>query len=248
MLSEKIKKLQYTPIGLVEGISRNLMNAILSGTLEGGEQLIEAELQQLFGVSKSPVREALRDLEKKGLVEIRPRRGAFVKAITRRDIAENFRVRAVLEGLAAREAYEKMSPEHLNEMTQILEKMLTAARKKANKEYWDQHHLFHSAYLRICDNRLLIELLERLRMHNLWYNLAYEYYNKDFDFQEDVELHVRIMKYLEKRNAKDNIEAMMRSHVEKGLQNFLGYLEDNIGTAMDVNGQELNRGEQNGHR
>ena len=85
-------------------------------------------------------------------------------------------------------------------------------------------------------------------MHNLWYNLAYEYYNKDFDFQEDVELHVRIMKYLEKRNAKDNIEAMMRSHVEKGLQNFLGYLEDNIGTAMDVNGQELNRGEQNGHR
>jgi DNA-binding GntR family transcriptional regulator len=219
MLSEKINKLHYMPIGLAEGISRNLMNAILNGTLEGGEQLIEAELQQVFGVSKSPVREALRDLEKKGLVEIKPRRGAFVKAITRRDITENYRVRAVLEGLAAREAYEKMTPEHFVEMKQILEKMVIAAKKNSNKDYWDQHHLFHSAYLKICDNRILIELLERLRMHNLWYNLAHEYYNKDFDFKEDVELHVEIVKHLERSNVKGNIEAKPR---RKGVAEFSG--------------------------
>ena len=228
MLSDKIKTLSYIPIGLVEGISRNLMNAILSGTLQGGEQLIEAELQKLFGVSKSPVREALRDLEKKGLVEIKPRRGAFVKAITKRDITENYRVRAVLEGLAAREAYEKMSSGHLSEMKELLDRMLAAAKKNSNKDYWDQHHLFHSAFLKVCDNRLLIDLLERLRMHNLWYNRAHEYYNKDFDLKEDVELHVKIVKYLEKSNVKGNIEAVMRNHVEKGMQNFLAYLEADL--------------------
>ncbi len=225
MLSEKMKKHHYKPMGLVEGISRNLISAILGGTLQGGEQLVEAELQKLFGVSKSPVREALKDLEKKGLVDIKPRRGAFVKAITKRDIVENYRVRAALEGLAAREACEKMSPEHLSEMKEILDKMLSAARKNSSKDYWDQHHFFHSALLKACDNRLLIDLLEGLRMHNLWYHLAHEYYNKNFDFKEDALLHVKIVEYLERRNVKAGIEAMMRNHVERGLTNFLAYVE-----------------------
>ena len=59
MLKNSIKKLSYEPVGLVEGITRNLMQTILNGDLKGGQQLIEAELQEAFGVSKSPVREAL---------------------------------------------------------------------------------------------------------------------------------------------------------------------------------------------
>lgn len=68
------------------------MQATMGGILKEGEQLVEAELQKLFGVSKSPIREALREVEKMGFVVIKPRRGAFVKAITHRDIEENFRV------------------------------------------------------------------------------------------------------------------------------------------------------------
>ena len=109
MLSERLKALEFRTVGMAQAISDMIVQAIMNGSLNEGEQLVEAELQKLFGVSKSPIREALREVEKMGFVVIRPRRGAFVKAITQRDIEENFRVRSVLEALAAREAYATMT-------------------------------------------------------------------------------------------------------------------------------------------
>ncbi|UCF97266.1 MAG: GntR family transcriptional regulator [Spirochaetaceae bacterium] len=227
MLSSKIKKLQYEPIGLVEGISRNLMHAILNGVLKGGEQLIEAELQEIFSVSKSPVREALRDLESKGLVEIRPRKGAFVKPITRADIVENYKVRAVLEALAVREAYEKMGEDDFEKMKATLDKMVVSAKNKKYREYFDYDHEFHKIYLDACQNTLLIKLVRRLRIHNLWYNFDHEYYKRNFDLAEDVKPHVKLVEALQnKKITGKKIEEMMREMIEKALQNFLYYVSD----------------------
>ena len=92
---------------LGEQVSQILMETILEGVLKGGDKLVEAELQKKFGISRSPLREAFRDLEKKGLVVIIPRKGSFVRRITQKDIEENFPVRSVLEGLAAKEAFQK---------------------------------------------------------------------------------------------------------------------------------------------
>lgn len=92
----------FKPTVLVENIYEILTDAIVKGVFKGGDQLVEAELRKQFGVSRSPIRESFRILEKKGLVEILPRRGAFVKKITARDIEEHFPVRSILEGLAAR--------------------------------------------------------------------------------------------------------------------------------------------------
>ena len=83
-LSERIKENFFRPTVLVERVSRILTEAIVEGALKGGDQLIEADLKEQFGISRSPLREAFRDLEKKGLVEIKPRKGTFVKKITRR--------------------------------------------------------------------------------------------------------------------------------------------------------------------
>jgi DNA-binding GntR family transcriptional regulator len=227
MLSNRIKTLPFEPMGLVEGISKNLMHAILNGVLKGGEQLIEAELQEIFGVSKSPVREALRDLANKGLVEIKPRKGAFVKPITRTDIVENYKVRAVLEGLAVREAYEKMSEADLERMKATLNRMVSAARKKKYREYFDHDHELHNIYLEVCGNRLLVDLLKGLRMHNLWYNFDHEYYKKDFDLREDVKPHVELVEALQnKKVGSKKIEGMMREAIEKALNNFLAYVNE----------------------
>ena len=89
-LSGKIKDLEFKPHVLGEQVSQILTEAILEGLLKGGDQLVEAELQKQFGVSRSPLREAFRDLEKKGLVVIVPRKGTYVKQISRKDIEENF--------------------------------------------------------------------------------------------------------------------------------------------------------------
>ena len=85
-LTGKIKDLEFRPHVLGEQVSRILTEAILEGVLNGGDQLIEAELQSQFGISRSPLREAFRDLEKKGLVVIIPRKGTYVKQVSRKDI------------------------------------------------------------------------------------------------------------------------------------------------------------------
>ena len=225
-LSESIKPLELNSMTLNEGIARALMKGILSGTIKGGEQLVEAELQKHFGVSKSPVREALKDLEKKGLVEIKPRKGAYVKAITRRDIEENFRVRSALEGLAAKEAYQKITEEDLSKMKQALEKMQFAAEKNMHKKYFEYHHLFHDIYLTASDNRLLIDILETVRTQNLWYQLSHQYYTSDFDLETDASTHIDIVNHFKNNDVSEkDIETVMRNHIAKGLINFFAYLE-----------------------
>ena len=79
----------FSPQVLTEQISKVLAEAILDGALTPGTKLLETELQQQLGISRSPLREAFRDLEKKGLVVILPRRGTFVREITPRDVQEN---------------------------------------------------------------------------------------------------------------------------------------------------------------
>ena len=221
---KRINNLDFIPRGIAEGISLSLVNAILNGTLQGGEQLTEVELQEEFGVSRSPVREALRDLEKKGLVVLKPRKGAFVKAVTQKDIRENFRVRSVLEGLAAKEAYEKMTGADLTQMEKICRKLEKAAKNNDIQAYWEHHHAFHNVYLKACENRLLIDIVENLRMHNLWYRHSGQYYEKDL--QEDFLPHQKIMGYFkEKRISEKSIEDIVRKHIELGLKDFVAYME-----------------------
>ena len=225
-LSESIKPLELNSMTLNEGIARALMKGILSGTINGGEQLVEAELQKHFGVSKSPVREALKDLEKKGLVEIKPRKGAYVKAITRRDIEENFRVRSALEGLAAKEAYQKITEKDLSKMNLALDKMQLAAEKRIHKKYFEYHHLFHDVYLTSSDNRLLIDILKTIRTQNLWYQLSHQYYSSDFDLETDASTHFDIVNHFKNKDVSEkDIETVMRNHIAKGLINFFVYLE-----------------------
>lgn len=225
MLSERLKHLEFRTVGMGQAISENLMQAIMSGILKEGEQLVEAELQKLFGVSKSPIREALREVEKMGFVVIKPRRGAFVKAITHRDIEENFRVRSVLEALAAREAYTAMTEDELSEMSTSLENMSRAVRDNDRERYWECHRRFHDSYLLASHNQALIEILQNLRMRNAWYRFARQLYTGDL--QVDFAPHVEIFTHFQARDiSEEALETIMRRHTVIGL----GYLRASAGT------------------
>lgn len=216
MLSERLKDLEFRTVGMAQAISETIMQAIMSGSLNEGEQLVEAELQKLFSVSKSPIREALREVEKMGFVVIKPRRGAFVKAITQRDIEENFRVRSVLEALAAREAYAMMTEAELSEMSTCLENMRRAVRDNDPERYWECHRRFHDSYLLASHNHALIEILQNLRMRNTWYRFARQLYTGDL--QVDFAPHVEIVTHFQKRDiSEDALEMIMRRHILIGL-------------------------------
>lgn len=112
---------------LVEQICEALTNAIIEGRLKPGQPLTEQSLQKEFGVSRTPIREALRILEAKGLVTVIPRKGAWVKQIEKKDIEETFPIRALLEGYAAKVAVERMTPDDLDRMRRHLDEMERSA-------------------------------------------------------------------------------------------------------------------------
>src|SRR5258706_16187640 len=101
-------------------VATELRRLILDGTLPPGERLIEDRLAELFGVSRNPIREAIRMLEAEGFPDVTPRRGSFVARLDASQAGDLFEVRVALEPLGARLAAGKVSEEHTSRMKQIL--------------------------------------------------------------------------------------------------------------------------------
>lgn len=223
-ISTKIKQLDFKPTVLVEQVSQILADAILEGILKGGDKLVEAELVKQFGISRAPIRESFRELEKRGLVEIIPRIGTFVKTITEKDIKENFPVRANLEGLAARLAFFRLTKDDIVQMEKTLQNMEKFAKKKNTKQFRDSHIYWHEIFINACGNEVLINLLQRLRMHYLWHRFAYQYYQEDF--AKTVSYHKKILVlFKNKKSDPDEIENLVRNHIAVALDRFIKYLK-----------------------
>lgn len=214
----------FRPVALADQIAKHLRDKILTGILKGGDQLLEDALKNEFGVSRTPLRESFRVLEKEGLVEILPRKGTFVRKITRKDIEENFPVRAVLEGLAARFAYENMTPVDIDEMEKAFSLMEKAAEEKDFIEYARYHLYLHEIFINASENEILIALLHNLRMHTLWHRYTYQYYKEDF--RNSLRIHRKIINLFRGENTSpEEIERVVRQHIEIALGPFLSAME-----------------------
>ena len=112
--------MEYQEQSLGSQIFNRIRDDILSGNYTPGEELKEATLGKQLGVSRTPVREALRQLDLEGLVEIAPNRGAKVIGISRKDVEDIYHMRARLEGLAARKAAEQIKEEELAELEEVI--------------------------------------------------------------------------------------------------------------------------------
>ena len=224
-LTGKIKDFDFRPHVLGEQVSHILMEAILEGVLRGGDQLVEAELQKQFGISRSPLREAFRDLEKKGLVVIIPRKGTYVKQVNRKDIEDNFPVRAVLEGLAAREAHPNMIDQIIEALSRALDKMEAAVGISDTKAYWRSHLEFHDIFIKTSHNEVLINILKTLRMHSLWYRFSYQYYQEDL--QRSLAVHQTIFDLFRNRNTdRNDVGNLVQKHIQTAFQRFMDYLDE----------------------
>lgn len=222
--SERVKNLDFKPKVLVDSLERTLTDAIIEGVFQPGDKLLEADLQAQFGISRSPIRETFRVLEKKGLVEIIPRRGTFVKSITRKDIEEHFPVRSVLEGLAARCAYQRISEQEIDQMVRCLASMKKAAAKNDGMKYFKAHFKFHEIFILASGNQMLIDMLQNLRMHMLWYRFSYRYYQEDFTVSFNVHDQM-VALYRDPRTDPKKLEQLVREHIDVAVDKFVSYLE-----------------------
>lgn len=140
-----------------------LREAILTGRLEPGTRLVEREIARQLGVSRTPVREAIRKLELEGLVEHQPRRGVVVARMSTREAFEVYSIRAVLEGLAARLAAEHINQVQLRRLNEIVDAMERACEEDDNERLQELHQEF---------NETVWSAAESPRLHQMINNLA----------------------------------------------------------------------------
>ena len=136
-------------------VFQQLKNSILAGEFENGAELREIALAKKLGVSRTPVREALRQLEQEGLVEIYPNRGAYVKGITYKDVEDIFRIRARLEGLCAEMAVSSITREQLDKLDEIILLSKFYEEKKDMEHLLKMDSQFHEVLFESCGSKML---------------------------------------------------------------------------------------------
>jgi DNA-binding GntR family transcriptional regulator len=147
--------------GLRHEISNILREAIWSGTLKPGQRLNEQWLSAEMGVSRPPLREAIRVLEQEGLVESIPRRGTFVRSLTGQDILEIYTVRCALEGMAAELAMENSSPEALDQLERMVLHVGSIPTEQLPSVISEDLE-FHRQLVRLSGNTRLVNMWEQL--------------------------------------------------------------------------------------
>ncbi|WNC16342.1 GntR family transcriptional regulator [Brevibacillus brevis] len=140
-------------------VCRVLREAILRGHFKPGERLVQEELASSLGVSRMPVREALRKLETEGLVIIEPHRGAIVKSLTVEDIQEIYGLRAQMEKMAVEMSVEHMAQEDIDELERLVVAM---ERSTDSSEYIERNIEFHRVLISCCPWRRLVAFIETL--------------------------------------------------------------------------------------
>ena len=157
MTKIKRKPIEKRPL-YREEIGNAIRDAIASGDLKPGDRIVETQWAKDLGVSQSPVREAIRELEMMGLVENIPYQGCIVRKATKQDMKDAYRVRMYLEMLGIQDAVEGATDDQLKEIYKILKEMEAEAKKNAFNSYTKKNEQFHEKIIEVSQNRLLIRL------------------------------------------------------------------------------------------
>lgn len=147
---------------LREKILETIRDAILKGSLKPGERVSEPELAERFGISRTPIREAFRQLESEGYLEVVPRKGAVVASLSERDVVEFYAIKSILEGHAARIAAERMSDRDVERLEAINTKLMQIAAAGDIKSFFRVHDEFHELFIKVSGNDKLVELINQL--------------------------------------------------------------------------------------
>ncbi|HVI41660.1 MAG TPA: GntR family transcriptional regulator [Anaerovoracaceae bacterium] len=157
MTKIKRKPIEKRPL-YREEIGNAIRDAIASGDLKPGDRIVETQWAKDLGVSQSPVREAIRELEMMGLVENIPYQGCIVRKATKQDMKDAYRVRMYLEMLGIQDAVDGATEDQLKEIYKILKEMEAEAKKNAFNSYTKKNEQFHEKIIEVSQNRLLIRL------------------------------------------------------------------------------------------
>ncbi len=187
-------------------VFNTLRKAILRGNLEPGERLREIHLADKLGVSRTPIREAIRKLELEGLVVMIPRKGAVVAEITEKSLRDVLEVRRALEALAVRLACEKILDEEVEELKASAKAFEKALETGDVTAFAEADVKFHDIIYRATDNQRLIQLLYNLREQ--MYRYRVEYLKREDSHEMLLQEHQEIIDTIEQRDEERAVKAV----------------------------------------
>lgn len=199
----------YLPLRDV--VFQTLREAILRGDLKPGERLMELQLASKLGVSRTPIREAIRMLRQEGLAITIPRRGAEVAGMTEKDMEDVLRIREALECLAVQLACEKITEEQIGLLEENMASFQEAIKSKNVKMIADFDIKFHDIICAASENTRLVTLLNNLREQIYRYRV--EYLKDEQYYPNLIEEHEQIIEGLKSRD-KEYVEEMIKKHVD----------------------------------
>ena len=160
---------KLTGASLGERVYEELEAGILSNRIKPGEVLVELKLSAEYGISRTPVREAIRMLEQKGLVEVVPHKGAVVLGIDEKDLEDIYTIRMYIEGLAAKWAAARITADQLRDLTEIVDLQEFYHMKNAPIKINDLDSRFHERLYQYSGSRTLSHTLSELHHMILWF-------------------------------------------------------------------------------
>lgn len=205
---------------LREDINNYLQQAIINGNIRPGERIVETRIAKELGVSQAPIREALRELELMGLIETVPFQGAFVKKLSKKDLWDTYQVRALLEGLAAKEAALKITKRELDRLEELTKRMESASQRGRVKEFVELNIAFHRQILEASGNKLLYKLWNIVHLGQ-WTSITTQITQRSLpELAERHELILEKLKVQDALGAEQSAQHHIQEMMEDILENF----------------------------
>lgn len=203
-------------------VFNTLRQGILRGELKPGERLMEIHLADQLGVSRTPIREAIRMLELEGLVIMMPRKGAMVASISKEDLKDVLEVRKALDRLAVSLACERITPDGLASLKAAATKFKDVTKTLDSTKIAEADVAFHDEIHKASGNKRLSVMVSNLAERI--YRYRFEYIKESYDCVQLIEEHDEIVKCIEKGDKEGAVAAIDR-HIDNQESSIIKQLE-----------------------
>jgi DNA-binding GntR family transcriptional regulator len=206
-------------------VYNSLRENILNGRYKVGENLIELRIAEELNVSRTPVREAIRQLELEGLVESIPNKRFTVKGVSLKDMEDIYRIRKVLEGLSARWAVEQITDEEINELQEVYDLMEFYTQKNDVNQISKLNTRFHEIIFSATKSSVLKHILKDFQFYVKW--ARHESLSSPGRMEEALKEHLDILQAIRNRSS-DDTEKYLTIHVENSSKNLFNKIQEQL--------------------
>ena len=213
----KLPKLEGYDL-LSKKVYRILKKEIIKGSFKPGSKILEFQIAQQMGISRTPVREAIRLLAAEGFVVLSPNQGALVRTVSVENIKEVLQIHSVLEGLAARLACEVINKDGLNELENYLNKMENLLKAGDSIAYSEVDLKFHEVIVNTCRNNRLIKMRKNISDQAQRYRISSLRVAERL--RESFAEHQKIFEAFKERDS-NKADRMSQKHIQNALKNIL---------------------------